>query len=391
MRTALTFLLLLIAAAPPSSARPTEGRQEESAKTASWRVEEVGVGVVWKRYHFKSFDGKKQSINVIDVDLRNKNVRVRFARAKGRERTGVIASRTKAVAAVNGGYFNSKGNPVGLLRIDGKTLATNVGERWASIGIDAKERIVILRGPKGDWKTVSHAMGAGPILVQGGKIDVGSGFAHEKGRHPRTIVGLTRRNHLLLVTVDGRTPSSAGMNCRQLAQLMIDLGCVSALNLDGGGSTAMWVRGEPDKGIVSNPSDNRKFDHAGERAVSNVVLILAPDVIVGEEDEAKLTPSEGWIQSMGRDYVYTKSAGATARWTLRVDLPGTYVISVRWPKGRNAGRKAVLRYDGKEITLDPRKGRGKWKRLATIQVDRPRDIVLELESSVIDAVRLSQN
>ena len=94
---------------------------------------------------------------------------------------------------------------------------------------------------------------------------------------------------------------------------------------------------------------------------------------------------------MDRQYVYTRSEGATARWTLRVDLPGRYVISARWPKGRAPGSKAILRYGNKEITVDPRKGRGKWRPLGTIQVDRARTIVLELESSVIDAVRLSQN
>ena len=52
------------------------------------------------------------------------------------------------------------------------------------------------------------------------------------------------------------------------------LGCVNAINLDGGGSTTMFVKGRPNGGLLTHPSDNNKFDYQGERPVSNAILIL---------------------------------------------------------------------------------------------------------------------
>jgi exopolysaccharide biosynthesis protein len=52
------------------------------------------------------------------------------------------------------------------------------------------------------------------------------------------------------------------------------LSCVDALNLDGGGSSTMVIRGQPNNGVVNYPSDNKKFDHEGEREVANALVVL---------------------------------------------------------------------------------------------------------------------
>ena len=67
------------------------------------------------------------------------------------------------------------------------------------------------------------------------------------------------------------------MSTPELRELMEDFGAVSALNLDGGGSTAMWIDGFGENGIVNYPSDNRKFDHAGERGVANALILIPAD------------------------------------------------------------------------------------------------------------------
>jgi exopolysaccharide biosynthesis protein len=70
---------------------------------------------------------------------------------------------------------------------------------------------------------------------------------------------------LVLVTVDGRQPrKSVGLTLEELAQLMIELGCREALNLDGGGSTTLVIRNR----VVNSPSDQ-----SGERPVSDALLI----------------------------------------------------------------------------------------------------------------------
>jgi hypothetical protein len=128
---------------------------------------------------------------------------------------------------------------------------------------------------------VEHALGGGPTLVQGGKVRVLARQQHfrsdvARGRSPRTAVGMTRDDRYLLVTVDGRRPGySVGATLSELASLMRELGAVEALNLDGGGSTTMWLRGR----TLGRPSDGH------ERPVSTALLVLPR-----RQDEAAAPP-----------------------------------------------------------------------------------------------------
>lgn len=116
-------------------------------------------------------------------------------------------------------------------------------------------------------------LAGGPLLLWDGRTVASQPVGFNVTHHPRTALGVTEDEHLLLVTVDGRAPEAAGLTIRELAWVMQGLGCTSAMNLDGGGSTTMWVDG---RGVVSYPSDNEMYDHAGERAVANAVVVLAP-------------------------------------------------------------------------------------------------------------------
>jgi Phosphodiester glycosidase len=114
-------------------------------------------------------------------------------------------------------------------------------------------------------------IGGGPRLVQSRKAvppdaEIYSpGFA--EARHPRTAVGVRADGRILLVTVDGRQPElSVGMTIAELAALLLELGAVEAVNMDGGGSTTMVVRDR----VVNSPSDL-----TGERAVGDALLIIA--------------------------------------------------------------------------------------------------------------------
>jgi exopolysaccharide biosynthesis protein len=87
-------------------------------------------------------------------------------------------------------------------------------------------------------------------------------------RHPRSAVGIARGGReLLLIGVDGRgSNGSVGMSLVELAGWMRRLGATSAANLDGGGSTTVWVRGS---GVVNRPSDP-----TGERPVGNALFVV---------------------------------------------------------------------------------------------------------------------
>jgi hypothetical protein len=120
------------------------------------------------------------------------------------------------------------------------------------------------------------AIGGNPLLVSGGRTvdgDVdGSGAFFE--RNPRTAVGVTDAGQLLLVVVDGRQGGySAGMTLRELADLMVSLGAREAVNLDGGGSSEMFLNGL----VVNRPSDGR------ERFISSALVVL-PGADPGQSD-----------------------------------------------------------------------------------------------------------
>jgi exopolysaccharide biosynthesis protein len=108
-------------------------------------------------------------------------------------------------------------------------------------------------------KNIIHAVGGGPRLLREGRIDINGqeeNFQNDilDGRSPRTAVALTEDNHLLLLTVDGRQSDlSVGISLEELAQTLKDLGAVEAINLDGGGSARMVIRGF----TMSNPSEKR--------------------------------------------------------------------------------------------------------------------------------------
>ena len=84
-------------------------------------------------------------------------------------------------------------------------------------------------------------------------------------RHPRTCLCMNEES-VVFVTIDGRSRDAQGMSLTEAQEFLLNIGCVDAINLDGGGSTTMWIQ---DKGIVNFPSDK-----SGERPVSNAVLII---------------------------------------------------------------------------------------------------------------------
>lgn len=104
-----------------------------------------------------------------------------------------------------------------------------------------------------EWKDVNHIISGGPYLVKNGDIYVdmtAQKLASIGGRNPRTAIGYTKDNSLIMLTADGREGASIGLTLIELANLMKELGCVNAMNLDGGGSTVMYVKGK----IVNKPA-----------------------------------------------------------------------------------------------------------------------------------------
>jgi exopolysaccharide biosynthesis protein len=116
---------------------------------------------------------------------------------------------------------------------------------------------------------VLDTMGGLPLLVENGAVVAGPCSESICNNHPRTAIGVTPAGRILMVVVDGRRKDSRGMTLVRLAGLMQSLRASFAVNLDGGGSSTMVVRGK--KGglrVVNEPSDG------GQRKVSSAVLVI---------------------------------------------------------------------------------------------------------------------
>lgn len=122
-----------------------------------------------------------------------------------------------------------------------------------------------------DWAGAEAIVGGAGLLIRDGRLiedwtgeQLTAGFPET--RHPRTLIGTHPDGSVWLITADGRQPKlSAGMSLFELRSLAARLGLTQALNLDGGGSTTMWVQGQ----IVNSPSDA-----GGPRKVSDALLIM---------------------------------------------------------------------------------------------------------------------
>jgi len=158
--------------------------------------------------------------------------------------------------------ISASANPLSIPR-DGYVL---VGPKDKLSALFGAQYVEMELGISPKWENVRHIISGGPYLVKNGNVFVD--VSEEKllaigGRNPRSAIGYTRDNDLIIVAVDGREGSSVGLTLNELASLMKSLGCVNAINLDGGGSTVMYVNGS----IVNKPSQ------PGGIALSNAVVI----------------------------------------------------------------------------------------------------------------------
>lgn len=375
--------------------------QAETIRSAPWRTEEVGVGVVWKRMHFQDLFGAKEHVNVLEIDpSAQPRPRLSIATAHGKQRTSALGRQSQGIAAINGGFFDTKnGNPVGVLKVGGKLLHDDEGPKWVALGLGKDGKTSFLQKPHVEQAKYEEALAAGPMLLLDGKRTPHTGWENmAKVRHPRSAIGATANGKVLCVVVDGRTEQSAGMTCDELATMLEALGCTAALNLDGGGSSTLWVRGESDDGVVNCPCDAKTFDHHGERAVANALLVEAADVVVGDDAEATLTPRERFVGHADGPCLWggfqqaDDPSGVSAVWQLDGMLPGKYRVSACWPKVPSS---LSVSLGERALRLSPRGAPGAWIELGEVDLSKVQAVRIGLSPDAIgpfpvDGVRLIQ-
>lgn len=199
---------------------------------------------------------------------------------------GTIADREGTVVmATNGDYFNmGTGEPTGYLVMEGNVIKTSYEPYFAIL----TDGTAVIRDAGTPTDDVVEAVSGPFYLLKDGVIQQPSDGA----MNPRNSVGIRADGSVVFFMAEGRlAPRSIGMDYYEVASVLKDAGCVTALYLDGGGSATFAAREEGGElEMLSKPSDGQ------ERTISSGVLCISTDSQDGKFDHAAITP---------RDELYT--------------------------------------------------------------------------------------
>ena len=266
-----------------------------------------------------------QNVSVLEVDLNNEAYKINFVRTD-RDSTTSVGRRYKAIAAINAAYeadasyIRVNGNNWSEVTISPDDADASKARRFwkheAAIVCDGKRKVGIVHGAKGQkditnggvqaikiYKSLTerNLFSSAPMLIDD-YDPVGTRFVpaayddftisdfnksfdgedyrrHQGVRHPRTAVALTEDNDLLFLVVDGRFSGKAeGMSARELTKFLVKhFNPQWAINMDGGGSTSMYVanHGYPDNNIVNYPCNDGDgvWDQVGQRMLNTFFLV----------------------------------------------------------------------------------------------------------------------
>lgn len=278
------FIILVLALSFAGTLKGQTVSDSLAIVSAQWEITHSQKGIIHKSASIPQLYQCPQVVNLIEIDP-DKGMKAGIAISDAMKNTSRIASEHHALAAINGSYFDmQRGNSVCFLKVGRQVIdTTTINEfklRVTGAVYERKGKMKLIHWNRQVEKKYKRKVGtilaSGPLLLKDGRVCDWSlcGKDFVRAKHPRSAVCMTKDGKILFVTVNGRFPGRAeGMNIPELAHLLRVLGGKDALNLDGGGSTTLWLSGAPENGVVNYPCDNKRFDHAGERGVSNIIYI----------------------------------------------------------------------------------------------------------------------
>lgn len=178
-----------------------------------------------------------------------------------RETISSMANRLGAILAINASGFYAKTNtPMGTVVRNGKLVNIDQSYTGEILSLQSNGNLAFTTvNSEEEFKNldIKQTFTFGPILVR----DYQATELNDKSRHPRTAIGQLDDNRYVLVVVEGRMEGADGMTLAELQQLFLQLGCKTAYNLDGGGSTTLYFQGK----VINTPSDG------SERSVVDMI------------------------------------------------------------------------------------------------------------------------
>lgn len=257
-----------------------ETKDSKAFEAADWGWHSIGKDIEAGYANFAIFNST-QSISVIRYKAKKHKTDFLHCPADLRSTTSKAGIGKGALASMNGSYFNVKTlYPTTFFKDNGKQVGWTYHKEVPRVNglvcLKGRKIEVVEAADTSEFYSIAkhykECLASGPVLVDNG---VRRSYSYEQSfftyRHPRTMIGITKDGWIYLVVVDGRFPGQGeGATIAEMAFLAEHFGLYDALNLDGGGSSAIWNSKD---GTLNHPYDNKKFDHEGEREVPNVVLV----------------------------------------------------------------------------------------------------------------------
>lgn len=302
MRTQLTISAILIGC----SVCMAQQKAPVLLEREGWVSDTLRTGLVWHNYTgTDNISGQPQIINVLEMDLDQPDLRLSYEYYPDKVVLSEVARDTKAIAATNASF----GPPHTFIRLNGETWCDieveSTNRDWwkheAAVWYDGKSELGFYNFDGKPAEAVdAYRADTHPNLLSGTPMLIDDyvfpewylekvkGYSAKRGtlqkHHPRTAIALTQDRHLLLMTVDGRWLGKAsGMSCEELRQFLKKyFNPKYAMNMDGGGSSSMFIKGRGDEetGIVSYPCEKTgetgegfEFDHSHERKLPTFFVI----------------------------------------------------------------------------------------------------------------------
>ena len=171
------------------------------------------------------------------------NIRVLCGKSYGHQRTDVktLANLSGAVAIINSSYFDTRGNPLAYLKCNGKVINSKVASHslYSGVFFVRHGRPYIVHSSRFDpGIDVSEAVQAGPRLISKGKSTVG--LKNANVIHHRSGIAIDRKGNIIIYATDSRYGGIGWNTLRHILKLK-KIGVHEVLNLDGGGSTQMYI------------------------------------------------------------------------------------------------------------------------------------------------------
>ena len=190
--------------------------------------------------------------------------------------TSAMAEAKGATVAINGDYYGAR-NEGYVVRNGTLYRSTSAGSSQEDLVIYADGTMEVIREgditaqeliDAGAWQVYSFGPG---LVVDGAQsVSLNEEVDRATSSNPRTAIGQVGEGHYVFVVADGRTSESAGLSLYELATFMVkELGVQTAYNLDGGGSSTLYLNGD----VINNPSGGGVGSSSGERKVSDIVYV----------------------------------------------------------------------------------------------------------------------